>query len=206
MILRACALWIALAGSALAADLRVQVLDGDRRPVRDAVVTVHPAQRSSGPIRFSWPMRIAQQSMQFDPFVLIAPAGASVAFPNLDDVRHQVYSFSTAGPFELRLYGHDETRSVTFRNVGVISIGCNIHDQMSAFIYVVDTPYAMKTGADGLAVLENVPAGAATLRVWHPYLRATDNHVERQMTMTAAGAAQRFDVRLRPPPDHAHGY
>lgn len=206
MILRACAFWLALAASAFAADLRVEVTGGDGRHVRDAVVTVHLAQRHSGPIRFSWPMRIAQQNMQFEPFVLIAPAGASVAFPNLDDVRHQVYSFSEAGPFELRLYGHDETRSVTFRNVGVISIGCNIHDQMSAFIYMVDTPYAMKTGADGIAVLQNLPAGAAIVRVWHPYLRAAGNRVERSITLGSANAAQRFDVRLRPPPDHARGY
>ena len=91
----------------------------------------------------------------------------------LDDVRHQVYSFSEAGPFELRLYGRDESRSVTFRNVGVISIGCNIHDGMSAFIYVVDTPFAVKTGADGAVTLNDIPNGAATLRVWHPYMRVT---------------------------------
>ncbi len=205
MILRALVVWFALAAGAYAADLRVQVLSGDR-PVRDAVITVHTTQRPAGPIRFSWPMRIAQRNMQFEPFVLIAPAGASVAFPNLDDVRHQVYSFSPAGPFELRLYGHDETRSVTFRNAGVISIGCNIHDQMSAFIYVVDTPYAIKTGADGTAVLQNLPTGAATVRVWHPYLRAEGNRIERSIVIGAANAAQSFDVRLRPPPDHARGY
>ncbi|HVY86751.1 MAG TPA: methylamine utilization protein, partial [Caulobacterales bacterium] len=126
----------------------------------DAVATLDAPH--TGPIHFAWPMRIAQHNMQFDPFVLIAPAGAIVAFPNLDDVRHQVYSFSQPGPFELRLYGHDETRSVTFRNVGVIAIGCNIHDQMSAFIYVVDTPYAAKTGPDGVAIIPDAPAGATT--------------------------------------------
>jgi hypothetical protein len=144
--------------------------------------------------------------MQFDPFVLIAPAGASVAFPNFDDVRHQVYSFSEAGPFELRLYGRGESRSVTFRNVGVVSIGCNIHDRMSAFIYIVDTPYAAKTGADGVATLSDLPQGASTVRVWHPYLRGTDNRIDRSVQITAANAVQRFEVRLRAPPDHAHGY
>ncbi|MGQ0531789.1 MAG: methylamine utilization protein [Caulobacteraceae bacterium] len=206
MILRACIFWFALATAAAAADLRVQVLDAGGRPVRDAVVTVHTQQRSAGPIRFVWPMRIAQRDMQFDPFVLIAPAGASVAFPNLDDVRHQVYSFSEAGPFELRLYGRDESRSVTFRNVGVISVGCNIHDRMSAFIYVVDTPFAAKTGADGNVTLSDIPQGAATVRVWHPYLRAPENRVDRQIVLRAENSAQRFDVRLRPPPDQAHGY
>jgi plastocyanin len=206
VILRALSFWFALATAAFAADQRVQVVDGDARPVRDAVVTVHVQQRSAGPIQFSWPMRIAQRNMQFEPFVLIAPAGANVAFPNYDDVRHQVYSFSEAGPFELRLYGRDESHSVTFRNVGVISIGCNIHDRMSAFIYIVDTPFAAKTGRDGVVTLSGVPEGAATVRVWHPYMRATDNRVDRQVRVSAGTSTHRFDIRLRPPPDQAHGY
>lgn len=206
MILRACVLWIALTGAAFATDLRVQVVDASNRPVRDAVVTVLTSQRSAGPLRFNWPMRVAQRGMQFEPFVLIAPAGTSVAFPNLDDVRHQVYSFSEAGPFELRLYGRDESRSISFRNVGVIAIGCNIHDNMSAFIYIVDTPFAAKTGADGVAILSGIPEGTATVRVWHPYMRATDNRVDRSVPLAAASTTQRFEIRLRPPPDHVHGY
>lgn len=206
MILRAFMLWALLAASAWAGDMRILVVDSAGRPVRDAVVTLHTQAQPPGPIRFPWPMRIAQQNMQFHPFVLIAPAGASVAFPNLDDVRHQVYSFSEAGPFELRLFGRDESRSVQFRNVGVIAVGCNIHDQMSAFIYVVDTPFAIKTGADGLAVLRNVPPGAGTLRVWHPYMRAQNNRLESRVVITAAPFERRVDVRLRAPPDHGGGY
>ena len=206
MILRALGFWLAFAATAMAGDLRVLVMGADGRPVANAVATLTVANAPAAPIRFNWPMRIAQRNMQFEPFVLVAPAGASVAFPNLDDVRHQVYSFSQAGPFELRLYGHDESRSVQFRNVGVIAIGCNIHDQMSAFIYVVDTPFAMKTDASGVAVLQNVPAGPARLRIWHPYMRATGNLVERAITVAPAGGEERVDVRLRPPPDHSSAY
>src|SRR5690606_24109010 len=86
-----------LAPLAEAADLRVAVTGADGRPVADAVVTVRVARPPSGRIQFPWPMRIAQEHMEFDPFVLIAPTGATVAFPNLDPVRHHVYSFSPAG-------------------------------------------------------------------------------------------------------------
>lgn len=208
MILRALAFAITLVAAcpAWAGQVQVTVINESGRPVQDAVVTLHFAQVSTAPIRFAWPMRIAQHNIQFEPFVLIAPAGANVAFPNLDDVRHQVYSFSQPGAFELRLYGHDESRTVTFRNVGVIAIGCNIHDQMSAFIYVVDTPYAIKTGADGVAILPDAPAGQATLRIWHPYLRAPNNTMERGITITHAASTEAFQVRLRAPPDHSHNY
>jgi plastocyanin len=207
MILRIVTVVAALlmSGTAFAGDIRVTLTSGGR-PVADAVATVHVAQPPSGPPRFAWPMRIGQRNMQFDPFVLIAPSGAAVAFPNFDDVRHQVYSFSPAGRFELRLYGHDESRSVTFRNVGVIAIGCNIHDQMSAFIYVTDTPYAMKSGADGVARIASVPAGRATLRIWHPYLRSPNTAVERAIVVPAGDLAQTVEIALRAPPHRGRAY
>lgn len=204
VLLAACLLLIAQ--PALAADVRIRVTDASGQPVRDAVVTLHTSAGVAGPVRFPWPMRISQRDMQFDPFVLIAPAGASVAFPNYDAERHHVYSFSEPGPFELRLFGRNENRSVQFRNVGVIAVGCNIHDSMTAFIYVVDTPFAAKTGADGVAVLSGAPAGAATLRVWHPYQRAPNNTLQRELTVTAAGGDQAFQIRLRAPPQHRHAY
>ncbi|MES1158649.1 MAG: methylamine utilization protein [Terricaulis silvestris] len=208
MLIRVLLLLVALfsANPAWAGALRVVVLTPEGRPVADAVATLDTGHPATAPIHFSWPMRIAQRNMQFDPFVLIAPAGATVAFPNYDDVRHQVYSFSPAGPFELRLYGHDESRSVQFQHVGVIAIGCNIHDQMRAFILVVDTPYAAKTDASGVAIIPDAPDGAATLRVWHPYMRATDNRMERAVVLPREDSAQSFSVSLRPPPDHHSMY
>jgi len=136
------------APGARAADLQVAVHTARGQPVRDAVVTYYPRGGAApGPVRFDWPYRMAQQNLQFDPFVLVVPVGSTVAFPNRDTVRHQVYSFSPAHPFELKLYGRDQTRTVRFDRVGVIALGCNIHDSMVGFIKVVDTPYAAKTDA-----------------------------------------------------------
>jgi hypothetical protein len=131
---------------------------------------------------------MAQQDIQFQPYVLIVPVGGTVAFPNLDRVRHQVYSFSRGARFELELYGRDETRSHTFTTAGVAAIGCNIHDGMLAYIRIVDTPWAMKTDASGDAVVRGVPAGGATLRVWHPRLAGRGNEISQTLTITAASA------------------
>jgi plastocyanin len=209
MILRAALalVWVlGFASPCLAGQLRVRIVDEHNAPVVNAVATLTVATPPSGPIHFAWPMRIAQHNMQFDPFVLIAPAGATVAFPNLDGVRHQVYSFSPAGPFELRLYGHDESRSVQFRNVGVIAIGCNIHDQMSAFIYVTSTPFAAKSGADGVAAIADAPAGQAMLTIWHPYSRAANGAQQQSVVLSDADNELIVHVRLHPPPDHAMSY
>jgi len=179
--------------SALAGDLTVSVRDAGGRPVRDAVVTVHPAAGvPRGPIRFSWPQQLSQEDLQFQPYVLIVPVGGAVSFPNFDRVRHQVYSFARGNRFEIELYGRDQTRSHTFRTAGVAAVGCNIHDQMLAYIKVVDTPWAAKTGADGNVVLRAVPAGGATLRVWHPRLAVRGNETAQAVTIGAAAAQRTF--------------
>jgi plastocyanin len=191
---------------ASAADLVVSVRNSQGRPVADAVVTIAEA-HGAGAVRFSWPYRMAQQNMQFDPFVLIVPVGAQVAFPNLDKVRHHVYSFSPAHPFELKLYGHDETRFVRFDKPGIVALGCNIHDQMVAFIDVVETPYAAKTDAAGQAVIHDAPAGAASLNVWHPYLHAPGNVVTTAIVIPRDGPArQAVTANVGPAPDRHRMY
>lgn len=180
-----------LCSPAMAGDLTVRVRDAAGRPVQDAVVTVHPAAGvPRGPIRFAWPLRMVQQDIQFQPYVLVVPVGGTVSFPNLDRVRHQVYSFSRGNRFELQLYGRDESRSHTFTAVGVAALGCNIHDQMLAYIKVVDTPWAAKTPAGGDVILRAIPAGAATLRVWHPRLSGRGNEISQAVTVAVA-AGQR---------------
>ncbi|HKR89474.1 MAG TPA: methylamine utilization protein [Phenylobacterium sp.] len=194
------ALALSLIAQARAADLKVAVLGVKGRPVADAVIMVRPqGMGNPGPIRFPWPMVVEQKDMRFRPFVLVAPVGAEVAFPNHDPFQHHVYSFSPAKSFELKLYGHDETRRVRFDKAGLVSLGCNIHDDMSGFIRVVDTPYAAKTDARGEVVVHDLPAGPAQLSVWHPYLRGGRDLV-RPITIPAGGGALTVTVDLRPAP------
>ena len=188
------------AARAEASDLVVQVRSAAGAPIADAVVTVYPASGASGPIHFDWPMTMSQQNIAFHPFVLIAPVGATVAFPNFDNVRHHVYSFSPTHQFELKLYGKDQTRTVTFDKAGVVALGCNIHDRMAAFIKVVDTPYAAKTDANGQLIIHGLPPGPATLRLWRPYMKTPGNEIAKPITVPAAGQlTETFAVDVHPP-------
>jgi plastocyanin len=176
---------LALAAPAHAGDLAVFLATAKGQGIADAVVMVLPAAGASRP-RPAGSYRMAQKDLTFDPFVLVVPVGAEVAFPNLDKVRHHVYSFSPAKTFELKLYGRDETRYVRFERPGVVGIGCNIHDNMSAFIRVVDTPWAARTTRDG-AILRDVPAGRARVVVWHPYLKGPRSEVVRDVVVPDTG-------------------
>lgn len=183
---------------ALAADLTLSIKTPSGEPVKDAVISFRPAGGAPAP-KAQGPYVMVQQDIQFHPFVLIVPMGADVNFPNRDKVRHHVYSFSAAKRFELKLYGHDETRTVHFDKAGVVALGCNIHDSMSAFIDVVDTPYVAKSDDQGEAVLNDLPAGPGTLVLWQPYLKAPRNEQVHAVTIEGS-ARQAYVMDLRAPP------
>jgi len=181
-----------------AGDVAVRVVDTAGKPVADAVVTIHPSAGVRGPFRFPWGTAMVQKDIAFNPHVLIVPVGATVSFPNQDKVRHHVYSFSKPARFELKLFGKDQSRSYTFKTAGSVALGCNIHDAMSGFIKVVDTPFADKTDANGTTRLEGVTAGGGTITVWHPRMRGKDNEVSFPIEMPATGnIARRIQIVLR---------
>jgi plastocyanin len=151
-----------------AASLTVRVTDERGRAVNDAVVYAEPEGRSLPLARRTATMD--QKNRQFIPHVLPVQVGTAVQFPNSDDVQHHVYSFSPAKKFQLPLYKGNPANPEVFDRAGVVTLGCNIHDQMSAFIVVVDTPYFAKT-AGGTATLDDVDAGRYTVKVWNRDMR-----------------------------------
>lgn len=179
-----------------AATVDVTVRGPDGAPVRDAVVLIDSAKPHSAPIAFDWPYEMAQRNISFQPHVLIVPVGAMVTFPNRDTVRHHVYSASRIAKFDFKLYGRTEIPTRTFDRAGAVALGCNIHDAMSGFIYVAATPYVAKTDAAGHVVINGVPAGGATLRVWHPMQRAPNNEVSQAITVPATGLTTSVTARM----------
>jgi plastocyanin len=140
-----------------AAPLAVRVVDASGRPVRDAVVTLYPAGSAARAPSAGGRFVVSQQNLQFHPFLTIVPVGADVSFPNLDPTKHHVYSFSPTKRFELKLFAKDQSRTVHFDKAGVVALGCNIHDQMSAFIVVTDSAWTARTNGQGMAVFADAP-------------------------------------------------
>jgi plastocyanin len=181
-----------------AAPLAVRVVDASGRPVRDAVVTLYPAGSAARAPSAGGRFVVSQQNLQFHPFLTIVPVGADVSFPNLDPTKHHVYSFSPAKRFELKLFARDQSRTVRFDRAGVVALGCNIHDAMSAFIVVTDSAWTARTNAQGIAAFGNAPNAPGRVTVWHPFLRAPGGTLQQAIAPTQRSA--NFMVRLRPPP------
>jgi len=184
---------------AMAGDLVMTVVDKGGKPVPNAVVTVYPsAGLPGGAISFPWGSTMVQQDIAFNPHVLIVPVGATVRFPNKDKVRHHIYSFSKPARFEIKLFGKDETRSYRFTTAGAVALGCNIHDMMSGFIKVVDTPFAAKSDASGALRISGLPAGSARVVVWQPMMRAKYNEITLNLNFGRTGATQqRVPIEMR---------
>lgn len=188
---------LALAAPLGAAPLTVRVVDVAGRPVRDAVVTLYPGGGAAHPPKSGGGFVVAQKDLQFHPFLTIAPVGADVSFPNLDNTKHHVYSFSPAKRFELKLFARDQSRTIHLDRAGIVAVGCNIHDQMSAFIVVTDSAWTARTNAQGLASFADAPNAPGRATVWHPYLRAPG---PLQQGLAAGQRTAVFSVKLRPPP------
>lgn len=162
---------------AQAADLSVQVLDQAGNPLSNAVVYLETSVKSA--VKSTTEANVDQKNKQFSPIVSVVQVGTSVNFPNKDSVRHHVYSFSPAKTFELKLYSGVPAKPVVFDKPGTVILGCNIHDNMLAYIHIVDTPYFGKTDVNGVVKLIDLPTGQHTLKAWH-YATVKENFVSEQ--------------------------
>jgi len=163
--------------AAHAAELIVHVSDGRGEPQAGAVVVAEPAVGAEPPAGAPRAV-IDQVDRAFTPHVSVLRTGTSVSFPNHDNIRHQVYSYSKARSFTLRLYAGQPASPVLFDRPGVVALGCNIHDSMLAWVLVVDTPWTARSDSDGVARLMGLPAGRYRLRAWAEPMPALTDGVD----------------------------
>ena len=187
------AAWLLAGPAAWAGAVQVTVQDTAGKPLPQAVVFLESreARAQAKPMEG---VEIAQKGRQFEPQVTVVTVGTAVTFPNRDTVRHQVYSFSQIKTFELKLYIGTPANPVTFDKAGIAILGCNIHDQMVAWVVVVDTPYHAYSAGNGLAALPQVPAGSYRLRVWHAGLPVGAPASDQALTVGAGD--QQVTVKL----------
>lgn len=188
---------VAFSQQLTAGSLDVTVKDGSGAPVGDAVVY---AQQTGASTTFAKKQTIIdQRDKQFVPYVTAIQVGTSIMFPNSDNIRHHVYSFSPAKKFELPLYSGVPAKPVVFDNVGFVTLGCNIHDWMIAYVAVLPTPHFQVTGQNGRAALRNLSAGNYTIQVWQPALKGTPENLAQQVELSAAGGKELlFTLDLKP--------
>lgn len=189
-------------GAVQAGEIHALVRDKAGKEVMDAVVVAlpaHKALKSASNAGVTATVIVDQVKKEFVPYVLPIQIGTAVNFPNKDNIRHHVYSFSPAKTFELPLYKGTPAAPVVFDKAGPVVLGCNIHDWMISYVYVSESPYFAKTGADGKVALTDLPPGNYTVRVWHPRLEGKEDATEQKVTIPRTGAVESvWDIGLTP--------
>ena len=187
-----------------ATALSVVVHGADGAPLDQAVVIV-----DAGDSTETAPATavIDQVNRMFVPHVSVVRTGTAVSFPNRDDIRHHLYSFSAAKTFELPLYKGTPAEPVIFDNRGIVTLACNIHDWMLAFVYVTDAPTFVVTGEDGRAAFDLPSRDQYSVTVWHPSLGpeaegrvsvvSSDGRTPLELRVELAAETERGARRLR---------
>lgn len=151
---------LAVAAVLPVAKADITVVDSAGEPVAGAVVLLP----ESDGVRSADAIVVDQVNKHFVPFVSITAPGSLVRFPNSDDIRHHVYSFSDAKTFELKLYHANDAEPVLFEREGLVTLGCNIHDTMKAYVVVTSRVGAVSDEAGRARVTATGPV----VDVWHP--------------------------------------
>ena len=187
-----------------AAELTVHITDARGAAVADAVVTVVPRDSAAMTTRKAGAETkiVDQKAETFNPYVEIFRPGDSVVFHNSDQTRHHVYSFAPARRFEFVLTSGQISAPLQLDQVGVIAVGCNIHDRMITYLYVADAPWIARSAASGQAMIDALPAGDFDVRVWHPQLRPGRSDPAQPLHIAESGDAKElvFSLSLLPDP------
>jgi plastocyanin len=179
-----------------AGSLDVTVRDSGGALVANAVVYAKKSGATSA--RAPKQAAIDQRNKQFVPYVTAVQVGTAIWFPNSDNIRHHVYSLSPAKRFELPLYAGSPAAPVVFDKEGFVTLGCNIHDWMIAYVAVLPTPHFSVSDQSGRASLRNLPAGHYTVLVWQPSLKGAPERFAQVIDLADMKKELSFTLPLKP--------
>ena len=160
---------LSLAGQTLAGEIKGKVTVHGMRSAENIAVYVDATAGKT----FDPPAQhvvIDQRKMTFIPHVVVVLKGVTLDFLNSDPVGHNVYWPSISGnkklAHNLGTWPQGVKKSFQFNDLGVASLLCNVHPEMSGYVVVVPTPYFAVTDKEGNYTIKDVPAGTYTLKTW----------------------------------------
>lgn len=124
------------------------------------------------PLSGKWPKRtpkqrvMEQRNRQFAPRVLMVPVGSTVAFPNFDNIYHNVFSRTDTKSFDLGMYKNGQSREQLFDKEGIIRLGCNLHSNMAGYVVVVGAPHYAVTNDKGEFFFKSLAPGRYKMKAW----------------------------------------
>lgn len=177
MFVRALCSLLLFSGMVNAGTVDIHITNQFGEPLANAVVEIL---QPKPPTAAADTVYVYQQDLAFNPYVTAIPVGTYVNFPNLDKTRHHVFSFSPAKTFEIKLFVGKPRDPILFDKPGIVALGCNIHDNMQAFIYVGTSHQLAVTNAQGIASFTLPDTFDYQIKLWHPW--QLQDHPEQQIS------------------------
>jgi plastocyanin len=165
------------AGTAHGSAVQGQVVIRNTRDFGNAVVYIDKIPGKTFAASAA-PVVLDQVNLTFVPHVLPVLVGTRVAFPNSDEIRHNVFSPTPSAKFNLGTYTRGTTRYYVFDKPGPVTLLCNVHAEMSAYVVVTETPYFAVTDKAGRFAIPDVPPGRYVLKAWHEKSRPASIEIE----------------------------
>lgn len=164
-------------------ELTVKIIDTQEQAVKDIVVYARPSEYIKNIPSNAKVLLIGQKDKKFSPYITVMQKGQAINFVNHDDITHHIYSVSGKNRFEFKIRSGVEKMTEPMLVTEEIAMGCNIHDWMSGYTLVVDTPYYGKTDELGHIIFTLPHAGKYVITVWHPQLDVENNRVSQTVTI-----------------------
>lgn len=180
-------------------EITGRVIGEDGAGIAQAMIFVLEPPAEMTPSHSAGSAEMDQIHREFVPRLLPVTVGTEVRFPNHDQIHHHVYSFSRTKNFELPLYKGEAAPPVLFDKPGVVKVGCNIHDWMSAIIFVAPTPYFALSDESGAFTLANLPPGVYSLAAWHELSQVKVEETTQKVQIRDQPVTVTFSLSLAEP-------
>lgn len=171
-------------GASITADY---ILVGGDGGLKNAVVAIEgidkgKAYDKKGVVEFE------NKKCMFEPHVSTAVAGQKLGIVSRDPILHNTHLYH--GPKERTLYNiaiplEDKVIKKPLRKPGKVTVKCDAHEWMLAYVYVTKHPYAAVSAADGSFTITDVPPGPYKVKIWHEKL----GEITQDVTVSAGGTA-----------------
>jgi len=159
-----------LPAMAFAESISVQVLGANGTAAEGIAVYIESLDGRSVRSSSHVSIDILQKDKAFTPYLSLVQVGTTVSFSNLDDITHHIYSVSGNKHFSHTVRAGKKTGDMKLEKTGIIAMGCNIHDWMSGYLLVVETPYYELTDSQGLVVFDLPDSVSYRAVAWHPQM------------------------------------
>ena len=166
---------------------QVAVHSNTEKAIQDIVVYIEPL---DGQIveQTSKEVMIDQVGKSFSPYISVSQINSKVIFANQDDITHHIYSAGSENKFSFKIKAGKTNAETQFTHASEVAMGCNIHDWMSGYLLVVNTPYFGKTDKEGKVNFAISEQGRYKIVLWHPQLQQEHNRMVDEQIINKSSA------------------